>query len=132
MEIKVRTLKIAVPVVLALLVAGVISYTIYDKNRKKKIAEIEYQKDFEQAVEREYKMLLRQYNNIVEAITDYDYSYDFRERYLGKLNKLLEEPYRYTLHHFDSEFTSKKDEDKELLKSIARRNVFFEIMGVNE
>lgn len=52
--------------------------------------------DIEEAIDREYKDLLEEYNSIIETIQDYDYSTDFRSKYLYKLNKLLDSPNRYT------------------------------------
>ena len=93
--------------------------------------------DIEEAIDREYKDLLEEYNSIIETIQDYDYSTDFRSKYLYKLNKLLDSPNRYTkngwyhidLGDFEDNFETNKDEDKEILRSIAARNVYKKILG---
>lgn len=81
MEIKVKTLKKYIIIVSTLLIASIIFYNIYDKKRTEEMREIEMKKDLEEAIEREYKSLLREYNSIIETIRDYEYSSDFRHRY---------------------------------------------------
>lgn len=137
MEVKVNTIKKLIPFVILLSVISIISYNIYNEKRIEKMREIEMKKDIEEAIDREYKSLLREYNSIVETIQDYNYSTDFRGKYLYKLNKLLDSPNRYTkdgwyyydLKNFEEEFENKKTEDKEILRIIAARNVFKNILG---
>lgn len=137
MEIKVKTLKKYIIIVSTLLIASIIFYNIYDKKRTEEMREIEMKKDLEEAIEREYKSLLREYNSIIETIRDYEYSSDFRHRYLYKLNKVLDYPNRYTkdgrtypdLDNFEDELEKNKEDDKAILKSIAIKNVYKQIFS---
>lgn len=137
MEVKVNTIKKLIPFVILLSVISIISYNIYNEKRIEKMREIEMKKDIEEAIDKEYKSLLREYNSIVETIQDYSFSIDFRGKYLYKLNKLLDSPNRYTkdgwylkdLDNFEEEFNNKKAEDKEILRIIAARNVCKNILG---
>lgn len=133
MEIKIRTFKIITLIAFVLLTTGIISYTYYDKKR----AELEYKKDIDDAINREYQDLLYQYNEFVETITDSYYSNDFRKEYVRKLNHLLEIPHRYSLDNpdilyiFEDKQKNNSEEDKRILKLIARRNVYNKIMSVD-
>lgn len=137
MEVKVSTIKKLIPLFLILSVISVVSYNIYNEKRIEKLREIEIKKDLEEAIDREYKSLLIEYNSIVETIQDYNYSTVFRSRYLYKLNKLLEKPNRYTkeggsyydLNNFEEEFKNNITEDKEILRILAARNVYKNIIG---
>lgn len=137
MEIKVKTLKKIILFIAVFLVISIISYNVYDKKRTEKMREIEMKEDIEEAIDRECEDLLEEYNYIIETIQDYDYSIDFRGKYLYKLNKLLECPNRYTkngLYHidlaeFEDNFKANKDEDKKILRIIAVRNVYKQILG---
>lgn len=137
MEVKVKTLKKYILFIVVFSVISIIAYNVYDKKRTEKMREIEMKEDIEEAIDREYKDLLEEYNSIIETIQDYDYSTDFRSKYLYKLNKLLDSPNRYTkngwyhidLGDFEDNFETNKDEDKAILRSIAARNVYKKILG---
>lgn len=86
MEVKKRTLIIVCSTLIIVLICGVVVYQAYDHKKKKELALSELKADYDRAVEREYKSLLREYNSIVETINDYSYSYRFRFTYVMKLN----------------------------------------------
>ena len=137
MEIKVKTLKNYIIIASILLIISIIFYNIYDKKRTEEMREIEMKEDLEEAIEREYKSLLREYNSIIETIRDHEYSADTRHRYLYKLNKVLDYPNRYTkdgriypdLDNFEDELEKNKEDDKSILKSIAIKNVYKQIFS---
>lgn len=140
MKIKVKTLKIIIPLLVVILTASILSYSIYDKKRKEKIAEIELIKDIENAIDKEYNSLKNQYDNIVETILDKQYSSQFRIKYLFKLNTLLDMPHRYTkgggsyndLYDAKELLNKNKEEDKNILKSIAQKRVYSYIFGADD
>lgn len=140
MEIKVKTLQKGILFIVLISLISIISYNIYDKKRIEEMRETEMRKDIEEAIDREYKDLLREYNSIIEVIEDYDYSIDFRGKYLYKLNKLLDYPNRYTktgyyasdLYNFEESFENNKTEDKTILRNIAARNIYRSILNGDE
>lgn len=137
MEIKVKTLQKGILFIALISLISIISYNIYDKKRIEEMRETEMREDIEEAIDREYKDLLEEYNSIIETIQDSDYSTDFRGKYLYKLNKLLDCPNRYTkngwyyidLEDFEDKLEANKSEDNEILRSIAARNVYKNIFG---
>lgn len=139
MKIKVKTLKAIIPLLVIILTAGIVSYSIYDKKRKEKIADIEFRKDIENAIDKEYNSLKNQYDNIVETILDNQYSSQFRIKYLFKLNTLLDMPHRYTkeggsyndLYSVEKLLNKNKEEDKDILRSIAQNRVYSYILGAD-
>ena len=139
MKIKVKTLKAIIPLLVIILTAGIVSYSIYDKKRKEKIADIEFRKDIENAIDKEYNSLKNQYDNIVETILDNQYSSQFRIKYLFKLNTLLDMPHRYTkeggsyndLYSAEKLLNKNKEEDKDILRSKAQNRVYSYIFGAD-
>lgn len=61
----------------------------YVKQGNKEKDKIIQEERYNRAVDREYKQLVLEYNDIVETIIDDEYSYDFRCRYVRKLNEFL-------------------------------------------
>lgn len=139
MKIKVKTLKVIIPLLVIILTAGIVSYSIYDKKRKEKIADIEFRKDIENAIDKEYNSLKNQYDSIVETILDYQYPSQFRIKYLFKLNTLLDMPHRYTkeggsyndLYSVEKLLNKNKEEDKDILRSKAQNRVYSYIFGAD-
>lgn len=133
MEIKIKTLRKIVVLLCLLSVISIISYYIYDKKRTEEIRKTEIRRSLEEAIDREYKDLLREYDSMWKTVQDHSYSIDFRIRYLYKLNDLLEQPNRYTEYEKCSkeEFEERKKEDKVTLKKIAAKNVYKKIIGDN-
>lgn len=103
--------------------------TIMEKRNKQKEIDA-YFRSIEKATEREYESLKREYDSYVETIRDYDYSYDFRYRYVVKVNKLLEQNIYETGWEYSSVSSfidtqpRRESDDLEILRRIAGRNIF--------
>lgn len=123
-----KRLGILAIVISILAIIGISTY-IEPRNKQREIDA--YFRSIERATEREYESLKREYESYVETIQDYDYSYDFRYRYVVKVNKLLEQniyetggwEYSSVSNFLDTQPTRKSD-DLEILKRIASRKVF--------
>ena len=59
MEVKVKNLKKYILFIVVFSVISIIAYNVYDKKRTEKMREIEMKEDIEEAIDREYKDLLR-------------------------------------------------------------------------
>lgn len=123
-----KRLGVLAIVISILAIIGISSY-IEQRNKQREIDA--YFRSIERATEREYESLKREYESYVETIQDYDYSYDFRYRYVVKVNKLLEQniyetggwEYSSVSNFLDTQPT-RKSNDLEILKRIASRKVF--------
>ena len=123
-----KRLGILAIVISILAIIGISKY-IEQRNKQREIDA--YFRSIERATEREYESLKREYESYVETIQDYDYSYDFRYRYVVKVNKLLEQniyetggwEYSSVSNFLDTQPT-RKSNDLEILKRIASRKVF--------
>lgn len=131
MEVKRRTLIRACSALVVVLICGIVIYQVYDRKQKKELALSELKADYDRAVEREYKSLLREYESIVETINDYSYSYSLRFKYVMKLNKLLDcRQYENTGFEYSTvdkcieEQPRKKEEDLKILKQKASYAIF--------
>ena len=89
MVVKKRTLIIVCIIIAITLVVGSVTTIKYVRQLNEEREKIAQKERFDRAVDREYKQLVREYNNIVETIKDYDYSLSFRYKYVKKLNELL-------------------------------------------
>ena len=131
MVIKQRTLiTICILAAILLVVGGIIAYTVVEKVREERHRK-ELIESYNRAVEREYKDLVREYDSIIETIRDYDYSYDFRARYVRKLNELLGTVrYSYEYSNFSTvdnclnNLRYNREEDLALIKQQAHLKAF--------
>ncbi len=92
-------------------------------NEKRELRELE--EYVEKTIEREYKDLVRDYENYKESMEDHDYSYDMRSRYRRKINELVGEPVltsNYVSDEADRQI-------KEKLHLIAQRNAYKKMLG---
>ncbi len=128
MQIKKQTFYIAIVSAVFVIAAISIGYYCYEKEHRRQREVKEYFAYIERMVEREYESLKYDYDSYIDTITDWDYSYDFRKRYISKLNKLLGYG-RYDILNFYSTYKDNREEDLELLKNIARRNVLNKMTG---
>lgn len=133
MQVKKRTLYIAGPIVLLIVIAGCIGYSRYsDKKEAERTIERAVE-TYNWEVEREYKRMKSQYEDYVETINDNSYSYDFRKRYIRKVYDLIGYQYSYDYEAFDVwSFSQKqrqnKEQDLSMLKSKAAEKVYKSIM----
>lgn len=129
--IKKKNLKRLGILAIVISILAIIGISTYIEQRNKQREIDAYFRSIERATEREYESLKREYESYVETIQDYDYSYDFRYRYVVKVNKLLEQniyetggwEYSSVSNFLDTQPTRKSD-DLEILKRIASRKVF--------
>lgn len=139
MQIKKRTLYIVCPIFIIVLIVVYIGYSKYEKKKAEERDRIEFKATFDREVEREYKSLLIEYRSIVETIQDYEYSYDFRFKYVMKLNELLDiRQYENTSFTYSTvnKCIEKQREceeaDKKILKQKAYGIVYAKFMGLDE
>lgn len=129
--IKKKNLKRLGILAIVISILAIIGISTYIEQRNKQREIDAYFRSIERATEREYESLKREYESYVETIQDYDYSYDFRYRYVVKVNKLLEQniyetggwEYSSVSNFLDTQPT-RKSNDLEILKRIASRKVF--------
>lgn len=115
-------------IVVAVIAISVDGY-IEERNRQRE-KEV-YLSKVRRAIEDEFKNLEREYESYVQTINDRDYSYDFRRKYVVKVNKLLgEDVYKYeylsssTVYNFIEVQQQRKDKDIEILRKVAEHSVF--------
>lgn len=89
MVVKKKTLIIVCIIIAVGAIFGTIATVKYVKQLNAEREKIVQKERFDRAVDREYKQLVREYENIVETINDYSYSWSFRYEYVKKLNELL-------------------------------------------
>ena len=132
MVVKKRTLIIVSIIIAITLVVGSITTIKYVRQLNEEREKIVQKERFDRAVDREYKQLVREYDNIVETIKNYDYSYSLRYKYVKKLNEFL----RVTLYPIKSwEYSTvddcvdslryNRERDLEIIKCNAQFNTFF-------
>lgn len=129
MQVKKRTLYIACPIVLLIIIGGCIGYSKYSEKKQTERAIERAVDDYNWEVEREYKRMKSQYEDYVETINDDSYSYDFRKRYIRKVYDLIGYQYSYDYEAFDVwSFSQKqrqnKDQDLSMLKAKAADKVY--------
>ena len=124
----IKRFSIAAVVVSILAIIGISTY-VEQRNNQREIDA--YFRTIKRATEREYEGLKREYESYIETINDYDYSYDFRYRYVVKVNRLLEQNVYETggreyniVSNFLNTQPTRKSKDLEILKRIASRKVF--------
>lgn len=135
MVVKKQTLIIVCIIIAVGAIFGTIATVKYVKQLNAKREKIVQKERFNRAVDREYKQLVREYDNIVETIKNYDYSYSFRYKYVKKLNEFLAAEF-YPIN-YDSEFLTvencldslsynkNRDRDLNVVKIKAEFNTFF-------
>lgn len=89
MVVKKKTVIIVCIIIAVTAIIGTIATGKYIKQLNEEREKIVQKERFDRAVDREYKQLVREYDNIVETITNYEYSYSFRYKYVHKLNDFL-------------------------------------------
>ncbi len=131
MIIKRRTFIIFIVVVaiVSLVVSYAISNNIKERDKQREIDA--YFEHIEKQTEYEYQSLKREYLSYVETIMDYEYSSEFRAKYVSKVNKLLDEYiYEYgnynseTVYNFMDTQPSRQSEDLKILRKLAEDRVF--------
>lgn len=131
MIIKRRTFIIFIVVVaiVSLVVSYAISNNIKERDKQREIDA--YFELIEKQTEYEYQSLKREYLSYVETIMDYEYSSEFRAKYVSKVNILLDE-YIYECGNYNSETVynfmdtqpSRQSEDLKILRKLAEDRVF--------
>lgn len=132
MVVKKNTLIIVCIIIAIGAIFGTIATVKYVKKSNAEREKIVQKERFNRAVDREYKQLVREYDNIVETIKNYDYSYSLRYKYVKKLNEFL----RVTLYPIKSwEYNTVEDcvdslrynreRDLEIIKCNAQFNTLF-------
>ncbi len=91
MVVKKKTLIIVCIIIAVTAMFGTIATVKYVKQLNEEREKIVQKERFDRAVDREYKQLVMEYDNIVETILNYDYSYSLRYKYVKKLNDFLGE-----------------------------------------
>lgn len=129
MQVKKRTLYVACPMVLLIILGGSIVYSKYSEKKHTERAIEQAVDAYNWEVEREYKRMKSQYEDYVETINDDSHSYDFRKRYIRKVYDLIGYQYSYDYEAFDVwSFSQKqqqnKDQDLSMLKSKAADKVY--------
>lgn len=89
MVIKKKTLIIVCIFIAVIVIFGAIATVKYVQKSNQKKEEIVQQERINRAVDREYKQLVREYDNIVGIILDSQYSLSLRCEYVRKLNDFL-------------------------------------------
>ena len=131
MVVKKKTL-INVGIIAVGAIFGTIAIVKFVKQLNAEREEIVQKERFERAVDREYKELVREYDNIVETIEDDDYSYSLRFKYVIKLNEFLGYkcyPIGYseysTVDDCLDSLSYNRNRDLELIKLKAKFNTYF-------
>ena len=127
MQVKQNTLIKACSGILLVLILGIIIYNVKSNSNKESQKIMRMMDDYNRAVDREYRLLVSQYEDIVETIRNSDYSCSFRYEYVKKLNKLLNKDkydiYKYSESDvvFSCEYrlSAERNDDLKLLKSVA-------------
>lgn len=139
MQIKKKTLYIVCPIILAVIAACCILYINYQEKQSKERDKQELQASFMRAWDREYENQLREYKSIVQTIKDWDYSYEFRFKYVQKLNDLLERrQYKisgseyFTVNGCLDDLDRNEEDDKKLLKQKAYEKVYNRFLGIDD
>lgn len=131
MIIKRRTLIVLIVLVtiVILVVSLVINHNIKEHDKQREIDA--YFELIEKQTEYEYQSLKREYLSYVETIMDYEYSSEFRAKYVSKVNILLDEYiYEYgtfnseTVYNFMDTQPSRQSEDLKILRKLAEDRVF--------
>lgn len=123
MVVKKRTLILVCITIAITVVIGSITTIKYVRQLNEEREKIVRQERFDRAVDREYKQLVREYDNLVETIKDYDYSFSFRYKYVIKLNELLADRFYpiksseyYTVSDCIDSLRYKRERDLDILK----------------
>lgn len=127
MQVKQNTLIKACSGILLFLFLGIIIYNVKSNSNKESQKIMRMMDDYNRAVDREYRLLVSQYDDIVETIRNSDYSCSFRYEYVKKLNKLLNKDkydiYKYSESDvvFSCEYrlSSERNDDLKLLRNVA-------------
>lgn len=131
MIIKRRTLIVLIVLVtiVILVVSLVINHNIKERDKQREIDA--YFELIEKQTEYEYQSLKREYLSYVETIMNYEYSSEFRAKYVRKVNILLDEYiYEYgtfnseTVYNFMDTQPSRQSEDLKILRKLAEDRVF--------
>lgn len=132
MQVKKSHLIIFCVTLVCLIAGSTLWYISHEKKQEKERAAQELKEDFEKEVERQYKSLKYDYDSYCETLSDYDYSYSFRERYVDKLNQLLGENWYNSVSDFNSSNFYRKSDDLDLLRQQARQKAYNRFMGFDD
>lgn len=139
MQIKKRTLYILCPIILVVIAVSCIFYCNYQAKQSKERDKQELQASFQRAWDREYENQLRDYESIVRTIKNSDYSYEFRFKYVFKLNELLgvrqyeNTGFEYsTVEQCVSKLSYTEEENKKLLKQKAYNITYNRFLGIDD
>lgn len=139
MQIKKRTLYIAIPIFIIIVLALGIGYHFYEKEQEEKRADTELKESYERALETEYNYLLVRYENTVETIKDYTLPDEVRFKAVMDLNDLLGiqqyENTRWAYSTIDKcleKLAINEEYDKQLLRQKASNTVYSRFMGITE
>jgi len=139
MQVSKKTLYILCPVVLVVIAMGCILYYNYQEKQSKERDKHELQASFRRAWDKEYENQLRDYESLVRTIKDRDYSYEFRFKYVMKLNELLGIwQYRNTGLEYSTvdecldNLRLNEEDDKELLRQKAYKITYNRFLGIDD
>lgn len=134
MVVKKKTLKIVCIIIAVTALFGTIATVKYVKQLNEEREKIVQKERLDRAVDREYKQLVMEYDNIVETIQNYDYSYSLRYKYVKKLNDFLGGDVSYPIKNSEYQTVNdcidslryNRNRDLEAIKARATFKIFFD------